>query len=157
METLTGGPENYIFYLQLSDELQDEYLQLAHYFKRWGITLLPVSPVQLSLMAEKERHHVLAYIPDHRSYDRFKQYFARYLKMGVLNKKYCLHQLSSFGKLESAHQFERMKSYYHHPLPQDTEEFVQAVVRQYYLEKRDNHRWPGTKRGRLPSLVIGNS
>ncbi len=58
METLTGGPENYIFFLQLSDELQDEYLQLSHYFKRWGITLLPVLPVQLAHMAEKDRHHV---------------------------------------------------------------------------------------------------
>ncbi len=156
METLTGGPENYIFFLQLSDELQDEYLQLSHYFKRWGITLLPVLPVQLAHMAEKDRHHVLSYLPDHRSHDRFNLCFKRYLKMGMLSKKYCLHQLSSFGKLESSHQFERMKSYYHYRLPLDAQEFVQQVVKQFYLEKRDNRRWPGTKRGRLPSLVVGN-
>lgn len=156
MEALTGGPENYIFYLQLSDELQDEYFQLAHFLKRWAISLVPVLPSQLGQMTEKERHHLISYIPDHRSYERYTAAFKRYLKMGVLSKKYCLHELSSFPKQESSHQFERMKSYFQHRLPLDAEDVVKNIVRQFYLEKQDNRRWPGTRRGRLPSLVIGN-
>lgn len=155
MEALTGGPENYIFYLQLSDELQDEYFQLSLNLKRWGISLVPVLPHHLSKMTEKDRHHLICYVPDHRSYERYRAVFKQYLKLGIISKKYCLYELSSFPKNEEAHIFERLRSFYQFRLPVDGEEVVKSIVRQFYLEKQDNRRWPGTKRGRLPSLVIG--
>lgn len=155
MNALTGGPENYIFYLQLGDELQDEFFQLSHFFNKWKISLLPVLPSQLASMAEKGRHHIIVHVPDHQSYERYSHSFKRYLKMGLLSKKYCLHDLSSFGKISSAHQFERTKSYFHHRLPMDADFFVKSVVKSYYLEKKVSKKWPGTRRGRLPSLVTG--
>ncbi len=155
MNALTGGPENYIFYLQLGNELQDEFFQLSHFFNQWRITLIPVLPKQLPEMVEKGRNHILAHVPDHLSYERYTYSFKRYLKMGLLSKKYCLHELSSFSKVPSAHQFERTKSYFQYRLPVDVDLFVKSVVKNYYLEKRVNKKWPGTRRGRLPSLVSG--
>lgn len=155
MNALTGGPENYIFYLQLGDELQDEFFQLSHFLNKWGISLLPVLPGQLADLTEKGRNHIITHVPDHLSHDRYLFNFKRHLKMGLLSKKYCVHELSSFGKVPAAHQFERTKSYFHHRMPIDVEFFVKSVVKNFYLEKSVNKKWPGTRRGRLPSLVSG--
>ncbi len=145
--------QEFIFYLQLTEELPQSFFVLAEHLAYYQISLVPVQPDDLNNFDESSRHYLVAQITDMTSLSRFRELRRRYLDVALMNKRFFLFHLSSFGSVVMADKIERINTYYHFPLPLSYDVLSRAISGLYYREKKQFQRWPGGRRSRLPSLV----
>lgn len=145
--------QEFIFYLQLTDELPPHFYNLAEGLSRYEISLVPIQIGDLKNFSGSSRHYIVAQISDLTSLNRFTELRQSYLDVALSNKRFFLFHLSSFGSVVMAEKIERINTYYHFPLPLPYDVLSRAMSGLYYREKKQFQRWPGGRRNRLPSLV----
>lgn len=145
--------QEFIFYLQLSEQLPPSFFSLAEKLSRYEISLVPVRGQDLMNFNESSRHYLIAQVTDLASHTQFRDLRRRFLDVALLNKRFFLFHLSSFGPVVMADKVERLNTYYHYPLPLTFNLLGRSIAGLYYREKKQFQRWPGGRRGRLPSLV----
>lgn len=148
--------QEFIFYLQLTDELPQSFFALAEHLSRYEVTLVPVSPNDLTSFNEGSKHYLVAQITDLASYNRFREFRRRFLDVALLNRRFFLFHLSSFGPVVMADKVERLNTYYHYPMPLSYKLLGRSIAGLYYREKKQFQRWPGGRRSRLPSQVYSS-
>jgi len=149
-----GHAQEYIFYLQLTEELPESFFLLAKKIVKYDIHLIPVHPNDLNNFNESSRHYLIAQITDMASLNLFREVRLAYLDMALMNKRFILYHLSSFGPLVMPDKIERTGTYYHFPLPLPYVVLTRAILGLYYREKKQLERWPGGRRCRLSPLIM---
>ena len=145
--------EHYLLFLQMSDELPPSFFHLAEKFSRYHIKLIPVQAADLLSLNENSRQYLITQVTDLTSFNRFRELRRRFLDIALMNKRLFLFDVSSFGPVVLADRMERLGTYCHYPLPLSFETLARSIAGVYYREKEQHQRWPGGRRGRLPSLI----
>jgi hypothetical protein len=148
---------NHIFYLKYGNHLPEDYFHFSRFFSYWNITLVPVTPKELiNMSVNNNRQYILSSVTDLKKRHLFNQLRDKWLDFALLSKRYCLYDVSSFGKFETAYQVERIKMYHHFKIPINMEEIVQTIAVAYFEDKNREKTWPGGKRAKLPAQA-GNA
>lgn len=144
--------ENFIYFLQLSPVLPEEYIRLAAKFKKWGIDLVPVKVTDLPQLTRGKCQFVISLCADMTSYRHLAGFRKRYLDFTILNQKYCHFDISSFPKSDIAYKTGKTGHYHYYQLPFERDELVELIVKEFFSKTRKEKRWPGGRRAKLPPM-----
>ena len=154
---INSSREIFIFFLKLSDELPEFYFHMANMFKGYGITLVPMTVKQLKGMKHSDREYVVSITSDFTKYRNYLMARKSYLDYMILNRKFCLFDLSSFQVADIASRGFRTKSYHFYSLPVNIEETVKNIALQIYSDRKAKLNWPGGVRSKLPNDAGNNT
>ncbi|WP_127717759.1 hypothetical protein [Halobacteriovorax sp. HLS] len=150
---INSSREIFIFFLKLSDQLPEFYFHMATMFKGYGISLVPISPKDLKEIKHNSREYIVSVNSDFTKYRNFLVARKTYIDYMVLNKKFCLFDISSFEMADIASRGFRTKSYHYFSLPVNIEETVKLIAISIYEDRKTKSNWPGGVRSKLPSDV----
>ncbi|OFZ51375.1 MAG: hypothetical protein A2381_17830 [Bdellovibrionales bacterium RIFOXYB1_FULL_37_110] len=142
---------DYIFILQLGEELPESYSQLAEYFNVFNITLVPVRLQDfLDIKKDKNLFHVMVVVNDLKSRMKFLDIQKRILNFYLKSRRFHLHDVTSFGKIDIFTKIARFNVYNHYSLPANLKMVVCEIAKKYYQTGKQLHKWPGGTRAKLP-------
>ncbi len=147
---------HYIFYIQVAPELSLAYFELAEYFKKINITLVPIEPENLSNLDREKRHHLIYLRNDLNSGEKFEAIRNSYIDSGLLSGKYFLYDLSSFSVISNESKFEKKGCYHFISLPENIKNIVMKIGLSYFNEVNTREVWPGGRRAKLPTMNTNN-
>ena len=153
---INSSREIFIFFLKLSDELPEFYFHMANMFKGYGISLVPMTAKQLKEIKHNNREYVVSVTSDFTKYRNYLMARKSYLDYMVLNRKFCLFDISSFEMADIASKGFRAKSYHFYSLPVSIEETVKHIALQIYSDRKTKLNWPGGVRSKLPTDAGNN-
>jgi hypothetical protein len=153
---INSSREIFIFFLKLSDELPESYFHMANMFKGYGISLVPMTTKQLKEIKHNSREYVVSISSNFMSYRNFLIARKSYIDYMVLNRKFCLFDISSFQMADIASKGFRTKSYHFYSLPVSIEETVKHIALQIYSDRKTKLNWPGGVRAKLPTDAGNN-
>jgi hypothetical protein len=145
--------DHYIFYLQYTVNLPKTFFILSEIFKKFSISLIPVRPAELANFASSKKQYVLSTTADLTSQKGLEKVRKNFLDFALLNQKFCLYDVSSFGKISISYKLEKNHSYFHYPLPMTFNEIVANVATSYFSHSGAVKSWPGGKRAKLPPMA----
>jgi hypothetical protein len=126
---------------------------MADQFKRYGISLVPVTIEQLKEIKHNNREYVISLTSDFTKYRNHLQARRSFLDYMVLQRKFCQFDISSFEMPDIASKGFRSKSYHFFQLPVNLEETVKNIAIAIYEDRRTSLTWPGGVRSKLPADV----
>ncbi len=147
------GKEHYIFYIQYSKNLPTTFFSLGEILKKFDITLIPIMPGELANMAKSKKQFVISITADINSFKGLQSLRKSILDFGLVNQKFCLFDVSSFGKISISYKLEKNHSYFHYALPMSFKEIATNIASHYYSQLGTVKRWPGGTRAKLPALA----
>lgn len=142
--------DHYIFYLQYTVNLPRTFFIMAEVFKKFNISLIPVRPGELSALAKSKKQFVISATADLTSQKGLEVARKSFLDFAMLNQKFCLFDISSFGKISISYKLEKNQTYFHFPLPMTFNEIAANVASYYFSQAGTVKTWPGGKRAKLP-------
>lgn len=148
-----AGKEHYIFYLQYTKEVTNTFFSLAVVLKNFGITLIPITTLELVNLARPKKQFVITATADLNSLNGLTKVRKSFLDFALINQKFCLFDISSFGKISISYKLEKGQSYFHFPLPMTFNQMGRQIASHYFSKVGVVKRWPGGNRARLPSMV----
>jgi hypothetical protein len=141
---------NHIFYLQLTENLSEDFFIFTKQFAKYGIKLVPVKPVDFSEMMDGSRKHLLAVCRDLKSQKTFMSFRNKFLDYALLNNKVSMFHITSFSRVHIAHKIEQTSGYFYKRLPSTYSDLVNFISYTYYKQIKVNKKWPGGRRAKLP-------
>jgi len=151
MEDAAKTTQDYIFYLQLEKELPMFFINLAEQLLIYGISLIPVQLKEFDkISTQGKREHVMTIIQDMQTFLEFRDVRNKFFDFGILQKKYCYYDITSFENASSKYQMTHGKSYFHFRLPLKVSDIARDISHMYLNEKRKAELWPGGNKVRLP-------
>lgn len=147
---------HHIFYLQVTSELSMAYFEMAEYFKKINIVLVPIEPENLSKLDREKKHHLIYFRNNLETGEKFDFIRKSYLESGLLSGKYFLYDLSSFSIMSGSEKFDKKNCYHFISLPDNIKSIVMKIGLTYFNEVNSREAWPGGKRAKLPSLNTNN-
>jgi hypothetical protein len=146
---------DWIFYLNLSDKLSQNFYILDKIFKEKGYTLIPVSYSSLlNLSHELDKIHVVCMVTNGKEFSRFAKKVRKFLKMMIQNEVMDLYFASSFQTLNDTAHFRGKKNYHFVRLPMSAQLFCDTIVTTIELKNNKKLSWPGGKSPR-PTMLNG--
>jgi len=147
------GKEHYIFYIQYTKSLPTTFFSLGEVLKKFDITLIPIMPNELANMAKSKKQYVISITADINSFKGLQNLRKSILDFGLVNQKFCLFDVSSFGKISISYKLEKNHSYFHYALPMSFKEIATNIASHYYSQLGTVKRWPGGTRAKLPPVA----
>lgn len=143
---------NYIFYLQIKNDLDDNYYLLAEVFRKINISLLPISADDLKVLDRNKKNYLISIRNDFSSAVNFNLMKKSFLDTAMLAGKIALFDVSSFSEIENATKFQNKNIYRYFPLPQNLKQVAMSIAVDFYRDRNSQAEWPGGKRAKLPSM-----
>lgn len=145
--------EHYIFYLQYTKNLPQTFFALGQALKKLNITLIPVTPRELVNIAKSKKQFVISITADLTSLRGLEATRRSFLDFALVNQKFCMFDVSSFGKISISYKLEKNRSYFHYGLPMSFKNIASNIASHYFSELGTVKRWPGGSRAKLPAMV----
>ena len=147
------GKEHYIFYLQYTKEIPATFFSLGTVLKNFGITLVPITTHELVNLARPKKQFVISATADLNSFKALTRVRKSFLDFALVSQKFCLFDISSFGKISISYKLEKNQSYFYYPLPMTFNQMAANIASHYFSQSGTISRWPGGKRAKLPPIV----
>jgi hypothetical protein len=148
----SAHPEKVIFFLNFNAKLPQYYFVISSFLKKFSITLIPVSPREVTRITNREAI-MLTIIPDLETLTRFEAHRKKYLDFALRSKRISLYHISSFGSLQIKGQAVRGIKYHYFRMPINFQEVCLEMARSLYRMDKEVSRWPGGKNFKLPKEV----
>lgn len=144
----------WVFYLQLSTKIKEDFLILDQEFKLVGKSLVPIKLKDFLASSKKMDHvDVVIVIKSKRDLALYKHKVKKVIRYLILSGKVSLHILSSFNEANDF-TIARKGQYFFHKLPLDGTDFVFDVTQQIHDRVNKQNKWPGARRPKM-SLSLG--
>lgn len=144
--------QKYIYFLQLTPALPEEFFKFAAHFKRWEIDLIPVEANKIAEITTSQKQFIIALNKDFTSIDNFEVVREKFLNFALKREVFTLFDISSFGKMDGYQNYEKKGSYVYLPLPGKYKDFCKRMAAEYYIKREQKGVWPGGRRAKLPPL-----
>ena len=145
--------EHYIFYVQYTNSLPQTFFALGQVLKKFNITLVPVAPRELANVAKAKKQFIISITADLTSLKGLQSTRRSFLDFALVNQKFCLFDVSSFGKIPISYKLEKNRSYFHYALPMSFNNIATNIASHYFSELGTVKRWPGGSRAKLPAMA----
>jgi hypothetical protein len=145
-------PENYIFFLQLEDDLPEIFCHLAHHLSKKNISLIPVRIQDFDDLAKLRRNYLISIAPDMASAKILHRFKKKILDHSIMTGRVCLFEGTSFNKTPIIRKSTKERSYFCFQLPILFEDICNEIAKVYYKEKKMFAKWPGGRRVTLPPV-----
>ncbi|MBT3585912.1 MAG: hypothetical protein HN509_13480 [Halobacteriovoraceae bacterium] len=148
-----SSSDNYIFFLKLSPKLPSWYFTMSTIFSHFNIKLLPITLADLSKINANsgKMQYIISLTPDMASYQVFSRFREKYLDFALKNNRFCLFDISSFGKIDLAYKIEKKKTYFYFQLPLEIGRICASITEAYFHHANDHQIWPGGRKSKLPT------
>ncbi|HLE10292.1 MAG: hypothetical protein A2504_04665 [Bdellovibrionales bacterium RIFOXYD12_FULL_39_22] len=145
----TDKPQ-YIFYLQLSNNLVKDFFEFNRILNRQNIFLIPIHSDGLRALLREPDVIILAIIPDMSSLEKYNEIKHKILYSIIKGRRAKLFEVSSF--LEDIYMHGQKKSghYNYYQLPIGAGVICRNIVEAYQNSHGAQNQWPGGRRGHLP-------
>lgn len=147
------GKEHYIFYIQYTKTLPVTFFSLGEVLKKFNITLIPILPGEMASMAKAKKQFAISITADLTSHKGLETIRKSFLDFALVHQKFCLFDVSSFGKISIAYKLEKNHSYFHYALPMTFNQMAKSIATHYYSQIGAVKSWPGGKRAKLPPMA----
>ncbi len=144
--------ENYILFLKLTDDIPECFYHLSNNLSNLDVSLIPIEARDLGRLASSQMQHLMVFIPDLQSFNRFQKLRKQFLDFALIGKKFCLFEMSSFAPIDIASRLKRLNMYHHFKLPILLEQVLRPVALAFYQQSCDTQKWPGGRRATLPVI-----
>jgi hypothetical protein len=134
--------EKIIIFLQLGNQITEDYIRLSVTLSNRGIKLVPMKFDDIMALPKYKRLVIMAMINDFSSFDQFKKLQKRYFEFAVLNKKTRLIHISCFSPIKYLLKEIKTKNYLFLKLPIDFDILGKEVHEFYETKARDFSYWP---------------
>lgn len=149
---MSAFDHKYILYLQLTRELPENFFLFTEYLAKWNISLVPIRPEELRSMPIAKPLNIIAVTHSLGAWKRFNYLRKHFLDFALLNGRFRMFHMSSYGKISIFHRLHRKNSYCYYQLPMGMLKVSEDMARTIYKEKFAPTAWPGGKRAKLPSI-----
>lgn len=141
--------EHWIFYLQLSKNLSEDFFFLDESLKKSKKSLIPVTLKSLLECARESRAiHVLIIVKSYSEYKYFHRKIKKLIGYMMMTQRIHLYIASSFDGVNDC--FIMKENYYNFiKLPVELETFSQSVSHMVDTKESQLNHWPGGIRPRL--------
>ena len=151
MKVLNNNQENFLFFLQLSEKLPEEFIHLSYQLSQYSINLIPIKFKDLKEIKMESGNKMLVLTKNLATRDLFLKMRVRILDFYLKNKNIQIFHLSSFGHLGPT-DTSKVKDYYtYYQLPCKMSDIVSLLVIKVFKDKKTLYKWPGGKRAKLPT------
>lgn len=150
---MTGleGSEHYMLYIQWGKKVDDDFIRMAAFLGRFGISLVPVKPQELDYFLVKRQVPVLMVTKSIAQYQTFQKVRKESFDFFLSSGKIRIFHFNSF-KEEADYLFYKQKeNYINVPLPLSLKQIARFVL-SHYIRFEGDERWPGGRRARLPQM-----
>jgi hypothetical protein len=144
---------NYIFYLQTTLELDNNYYLLAEVLSKININLLPIIGDELKNIEKHKKQYVISIRNDLSSGFNFNQLRKTFLDSAMASGRIALFDISSFSEIEMASKYQNKNVYRYFQLPQNLKQIAMTVAVDFFRDRNTQAEWPGGKRAKLPSMA----
>lgn len=146
-----NGAQSHIFYLNYSGQLPAHYFHLSRMLTSYGVTLVPVTPKELTALTSPRKQFVLALIPSMAAIGKHMAFRRQYLDFALKTRKFQLFEVSTFAEAEELAPLKRLECYDYTKLPVSLEFLARKLVVAVMSKEFDAKAWPGGKRAKLPA------
>lgn len=142
--------DEWIFYLKLTPNLNENFLSLDKQFKRFGFNLIPVSfPNLLELIKAQETFHVVVIVSSQREAAYYLKNVSKSIKNLLRFNKINLFAASSFSFVNESSKLTFRGNYDFYPLPIKTSDLCDKILATLLDKAVENKTWPGGKSPRV--------
>jgi hypothetical protein len=145
--------KHYIFYVQYTKKLPQTFFALGQVLQKFNLTLVPVSPRELINVAKAQKQFIISITADLTSLKGLESTRRSFLDFALVNQKFCLFDVTSFGKISISYKLEKNRSYLHYALPMSFNNIASNIASHYFSELGTVKRWPGGSRAKLPAMA----
>jgi len=146
--------DHYIYYLQLDEQVDNNYIWLAANLKSSNITLVPIRSSELDFFVRMGELPLIVLTDTFNRLEKFKKCRRTYLDFAMRGKNIILFHLNSFGHMTGFETLEKLGYYRPLPLPLSIENLWQAFASSYLSKQMKEKKWPGGRRVGLPKSGV---
>jgi len=144
--------EHGIFFIKLRPELPRFFFHMARELSRKQITLIPISPVDLTKVIGHKYEHLVLVVDSLSTLKRFEDFKRKFLDMALLGRRVQLHCVTSFESLPFQFKAQTHKQIQFFHLPEKVTSISYRISHSYFEDIEVSRSWPGGKRATLPLL-----
>lgn len=145
--------DEWIFYLKLTPNLNENFFSMDRHFKSFGFNLIPVSfPNLLELIKDNETFHVVVVVGSRREAAYYVKNVSKPIRNLLRFKKINLFAASSFSFINESSKLTFRGNYEFYPLPIKTAQLCDKIFTKVLDDTVDNRQWPG---GKSPRMSFG--
>jgi hypothetical protein len=142
----------WIYFLKLSKDLPEFYLNLDQNFKRFDKSLVPITLKSLvESVKRNDEIHLVVVIRSFREFEYFNKKVRKMLKYIVRQERVNIYMASSFSSVNDP-SIMRKDFYNYIKLPVDMNLYCESVATMIEVKNLKLKKWPGGMRPRM-SLV----
>ena len=151
MELRIDSSENYIFYLQLTDELTEDFFYFSAVMSKFNFNLIPIMPEDLREVSKNINVHIMVIVSTIASFNKYQGVKKKFLSFAVKNRIVKLFELTSFIPDEELLRNKAIDSYKVYRLPLQAKKISMIIVKEYLTSMSSIGQWPGGRRAKLPT------
>ncbi len=142
--------EQYIFYLQLTTKLVNNFFDFNCHLTKQNIFLIPINDYNLRELNRKKNAVLLAIIRDLESLKKYNEIKNKFLYSAVKNQQVRLFEISSFAEDSILCKSTYQENYRYYQLPINLNIINEDILQFFNDGNKAFEAWPGGKRGKFP-------
>jgi len=143
---------DYIFFLNYSDELPEFFYYFSERFSNYNIKLIPINIDDIFKIEKNKVSFVLSVVTNLDAAVKYKLLQKRIVEFSLLNKRLFLFDVNSFGRISYYKKLIRMRNYVFYQLPASFIDITNDIFQIYDKISLKGSQWPGGSRARLPEM-----
>lgn len=143
---------DYIFFLQLSKQLPEEFFQLSAHLSDYKVSLVPIFPKELLEISKGRQCHVITFVNNIDALKNLLKVRKIFLDWGTLQNRFSYYNFTSFDQAVSR-KLKTIRNYHHFPLPMGMKDAAINILNHFWDERSEHVRWPGGRSPQLSKLI----